>query len=90
MATSHGMYPREVKIVGKCLLEQQKHLGKMDKLSGSFSVGLAIFVVFTVSKTEDGMNIRKNTESIFVTVFKKPVRVITMQLMLFKMLVYKF
>lgn len=62
----------------------------MDKLLGSISVHLAIFVMFTVSETEDGTNIGENTESIFVAIFEKPVRVITIQLKFFKMLVYKF
>lgn len=61
MVISQGTYPREVRIAGKRLLEQQKHLGKMDKLSGSASAGLAIFIMITVLKTEKGMNLGKNT-----------------------------
>lgn len=61
MVISQGMYPREGRIVGKCLLEQQKHSGKMDKLSGSVSAGLAIFITITVLKTENGMSLGKNT-----------------------------
>lgn len=61
MVISQGMCPREVRIVGKCLLVQQKHLGKMDKPSGSISAGLAIFIMITVLKTENGMSLGKNT-----------------------------
>ena len=90
MVISHGVYPREVRIVGKWLLEQQKHLGKVNKLSGSVSAGLAIFIMITILKTENDTSLQKNTQSIFVTIFKKPYRAITIQLKPFKMLVYKF